>query len=187
MSIVLYIIFLEINTKENNMSIQTILNNHGINSIWHFTDRSNLKSILEYGLLSLGAIVNNKIEVSRFGATHSSHIQDVKKGLHKFVHLSFIKDHPMYHMTKLDGRIIDPIWIEIDLSVMNEENTLFSNMLANTSNADIFNAENLEKKIDFDIILHEKDFYTRKEARKAEILVFDEISVDQIKGIYNGN
>ncbi|MEA3522112.1 MAG: hypothetical protein U9R50_03990 [Campylobacterota bacterium] len=35
------------------MSIQEILNDHGIHSIWHFTDRSNLSSIEQNGLLSL--------------------------------------------------------------------------------------------------------------------------------------
>jgi len=130
--------------------------------------------------------MNKKIEVSRYGANYSSHVQDFKKGLHKYVHLSFIKDHPMYHTAKSDGRITDPIWIEIDLSAMSNENTLFSNMLANTHNADIFNAEYLKEKIDFETILYEKDFYIRKEARKAEIMVLNEISIDNIKGIHNG-
>jgi len=186
MSILFHIIFLEIESKENKMSIQEILNDHGIHSIWHFTDRSNLSSIAHNGLLTLESILEQKIEVSRYGASDSSHRQDIKKGLYKCVHLSFIKDHPMYHIAKQDGRIIDPVWIEIDLSIMNDKNTLFSNMLANTYNAPIFSSKQLEKMIDFDAILYEKDFYTRKEARKAEIMIFNNINVNQIKGIHNG-
>jgi len=187
MSIRVHIIFLEITSKEIDMIIQEILNYHGINSIWHFTDRSNLTSISEFGLLSLNSILTRGIEVARYGATQSSHMQDRRKNLHKFVHLSFIQDHPMYYNAKADGRIIDPVWIEIDLSVMTTSNTLFSNMLANTYNADIFTAESLAQKIDFNTILHCPDFNTRKEARKAEIMVQGQISIDQIKGIYNGN
>ncbi len=186
MSIIIHIIFLEIKAKEIKMSIQEILNYHGIYSIWHFTDRSNINSIEENGLLSLDAIIKQRIEVSRYGASDSSHRQDIQKGLHTCVHLSFIKDHPMYHIAKNDGRIVNPIWIEIDLSIMTAENTLFSNMLANTRNAPIFKSDELEEMIDFNKILYEKDFYIRKEARKAEIMVFNAITTNQIKGIYNG-
>jgi len=168
------------------MSIQEILNYHGINSIWHFTDRSNLNSIAEYGLLSLDSILKQKIEVSRYGASDSSHEQDIRKGLHTCVHLSFIKDHPMYHMAKKYGRLLDPVWIELDLSIMTSNNTLFSNMLANTYNAAIFRDDQLEALIDFDKILYEKDFFKKKEARKAEIMVFNSIQIDKIKGIHNG-
>ena len=113
------------------MNIQEILNRNGITSIWHFTDRSNLESITENGLLSLSNILKQDIYVSRYGASESSHTQDKSKGLDKFVHLSFVKDHPMYHIAKGDGRIIDPVWIEIDTSILTDGNTYFSNMLAN--------------------------------------------------------
>ena len=186
MSILICIIFLEIKAKEIKMSIQEILKHHGINSIWHFTDRSNLKSISENGLVSLNTILKQNIEVSRYGASDSSHRQDIQKGFHTCVHLSFIQDHPMYHIAKRDGRLIDPVWIELDLSIMTSDNTLFSNMLANTYNAPIFKSDELERMIDFDKILYEKDFFTRKEARKAEIMLFDSIQVEQIKGIHNG-
>ncbi|MDQ7060873.1 MAG: DarT ssDNA thymidine ADP-ribosyltransferase family protein [Sulfurimonas sp.] len=168
------------------MNIQEILNNHGINSIWHFTDRSNIGSIEENGLLPLNTLLKEKIEVSRYGASDSSHRQDIRKGLDKCIHLSFIQDHPMYHIAKRDGRIVDPVWIEIDIDSMTAKNTLFSNILANTYNAKIFKSDELEEIINFDTILYEKDFYTRKEARKAEIMIFNSITTNQIKGIYNG-
>jgi hypothetical protein len=187
MSIIVHIICLEINSKEDKMSVQGILNCYGIKSIWHFTDESNLESISRYGLLSLNDIKRQQIKVSRYGATHSSHLQDIRKGLDKFVHLAFVKDHPMYHIAKRDGRIINPVWVEIDLSAISDRNTIFSNMLANTHNAKIFNGSMLEKMIDFKTILYEDDFNIRKEARKAEIMVANQISIDKIKGFSYGN
>ena len=169
------------------MNIQKILKHYDIKSIWHFTDESNLESITKYGLLSLDTIMKQNVEVSRYGATSSSHSQDIRKGLHKFVHLAFIKDHPMYHVAKSDGRIINPVWIEIDLSVIFDHYTVFSNMLANTYNAPIFEINEVGQMIDFETILYEKDFNTRKEARKAEIMVSSQIGTDHIKGIYYGN
>lgn len=118
-------------------------------------------------MLLLKDILQKDVYVPCFGATESSHMQDKAKGLDRFVHLSFIKDHPMFHIAKRDGRIPNPIWLEIDLSVLDENSTLFSNMLANTYGAPIFYASNLKKMIDFSTLLYEKDFYTRKEARKA--------------------
>lgn len=168
------------------MKVEKILNPYGINSFWHFTDRSNIESILRYGILSLNHIVNKDIQVSQYGASDSSHRQDIRKGLHKFVHLSFLKDHPMYHIAKRETRIINPVWIEIDLSVTIDNPTLYSNMLANTYNASIFNSDKLDEMIDFETMVHGKHFHTRKEARKAEVMVHGQINTSYIKGIYNG-
>jgi hypothetical protein len=168
------------------MNIQNLLRSYGIKSIWHFTDKSNLTSIENLGLLSLKNIIRSHVNVSCYGATRLSHEQDIKKGLDKFVHLSFIKDHPMYHVAKRDGRIPNPVWIEIDLSVLDKNNTLFSNMLANTYGAPIFYANKLKRMINFDTLLHGRDFDSRKEARKAEIMVANNISYNDIKGIYYG-
>ena len=168
------------------MNIQSNLRKNGIKSIWHFTDRSNLISIEKHGLLSLKKILEKNVHVPCYGASDSSHAQDIRKGLDQFVHLSFVKDHPMYHVAKRDGRIPNPIWLEIDLSVLHEDNTMFSNMLANTYGAPIFYAKDLKNMIDFDTLLYGKDFNTRKEARKAEIMVANNISFNSIKGVNRG-
>ena len=169
------------------MNIQSTLRNNGIKSIWHFTDKSNLASIEKYGLLCLREILTEDVHVSCFGADDLSHSLDIDRGLDQFVHLSFVKDHPMYHVAKRDGRIPNPIWIEIDLSVLHVDNTIFSDEVANGRGASIFSADKLEKMIDFETILYEKDFWIRKEARKAEIMVANNISYENIKGIYYGN
>ena len=93
----------------------------------------------------------------------------------------------MYHTAKRDGQIINPVWIEIDLSVIFDKRTIFSNMLANTYGAPIFDMNRVARMIDFETILFEKDFYTRKEARKAEIMVSRQIDTDKIKGVHYGD
>ena len=113
MSMLLYIIFLEIKTNQDEYSRDFKLPRHKFN--WHFTDRSNLNSIAEHGLVSFDTILKQKIKVSRYGASDSSHQQDIQKGLHTCVHLSFIKDHPMYHIAKKDGRLIDPVWSKVTI------------------------------------------------------------------------
>jgi hypothetical protein len=64
---------------------------------------------------------------------------------------------------------------------------LFSDRVANAREANIFRINRIFDFIDFDTILSEEHSFIRKEARKAEIMVFDSISIDKIKGITYGN
>jgi hypothetical protein len=92
----------------------------------------------------------------------------------------------MYHVAKARGNIIDPIWIELDISVLLEQKTLFCDKVANQTNSHLFDVKGVLKFIDFDSLVYSKDFNTKKEARKAEILVHDFIGTDKIKGIHYG-
>ncbi len=168
------------------MNIENILRQYGITSLYHFTDRSNLTTIEAYGLQSLDNIFQKNIAVSRFGADSLSHDLDRSFGLHRFVHLSFIKDHPMYHVAKSRGSIVDPVWLEIDISVLFAETTCVSDKVANGNSANFFNVNDISTAIDFDAMMYATDFNTKKEARKAEILVSNEIEISKIIGVHNG-
>ena len=85
------------------MTLKKILASYGITSVYHFTDKANLESIKTYGIQSLQNIIQNDIDVQRFGADSLSHTLDAYKGLDRYVHLSFIKDHPMYHIAKKEA------------------------------------------------------------------------------------
>lgn len=173
------------------MSIQKTLEKYGITSVYHFTDEANLKTIEEYGLQSLRNIFSLNIPVKHFGAEELSHILDERKGLDKYVHLSFIQDHPMFHVAKSRGNLINPIWIELDSSILYEESTLFCDKVANQNGAEIFTIDNILEKINLDILFDDRKLYgeewkLRKEIRKAEIMTLNSISVDKIKGITYG-
>jgi len=168
------------------MSINETLNMHGITSIWHFTDKSNLKSIEEYGIQSLYNIIKNNIEVSSFGADELSHDLDKKTGLDKYVHLSFVKDHPMYHVAKRRGSIITPVWIELDLSILFNLDTRFSDQVANSNGARIFSKKDILKYIDIPNLFNYNDFWSGVESRKAEIMACNSINNNKIKGITYG-
>lgn len=171
------------------MTYGDTLQNYGINTLWHFTDRSNLDSIEKNGLLSLHNIISYGIKVSRFGADELSHSLDLKYGLDKFIHLAFIKDHPMYHVAKQRKSIVDPIWLEIDISVLDNEKVFLCNKVANASNSKLFDMHRVDISsiINFNDLCNSRDFQTKKEARKAEILVPSIIYKEQIIGVYNGN
>ena len=169
------------------MGIRETLESYGITSVYHFTDKANLRTIEQYGLQSLKNILSLNIPVKHFGAEELSHNLDQRKGLDHFVHLSFIKDHPMYYMAKKRGNIINPVWIELDLSIIFEENALFSDKVANQNGAKIFNIQQVLEFIDFNKLLFEQEFKKRVEARKAEIMIQYSINTNYIKGITYGN
>jgi len=161
------------------------LKENGINYFWHFTDKSNLESIRKYGIQSLWFINHSGIKVKHYGANELSHKIDYEKNLDLFVHLSFIKDHPMYWIAKKEGRIVDPVWLKIDLKVLYLTEAYFSDTIANKNGANIYSFNKI-RILDFKDMFND-DFNIKKEARKAEILVKRIVKPYYIKGVYNGN
>ncbi len=165
------------------MSIVETLRKHNINTVWHFTDISNLKSIKKYGILSLHEIVEKSID-AHFGADDLSHSLDRRSGLDKYVHLAFIKDHPMYHNALKRGSIDHAVWLEFDLSILLDSDAMFSDVVANKNGAKMYTLDKVEKKIDFGKMFH-NDFWTKVEARKAEIMIPERIDMSYLKAIYD--
>ena len=162
-------------------------------SVWHFTDKSNVQTIKEQGgLCSLRVIREFNINVSRPGGNDWSHDADLSKGMDDFVHLAFIKDHPMLFCAMRDGRILEPVWFKIDRSVILEPTTRFTAAVSNKSGVDKLNQDEAEEQIDFEALftyMNWDDPNTKARcqvARKAEILVQDFISWDKIIGMENG-
>ncbi len=160
------------------------LNKQGIHSLWHFTDLSNIVSIKKYGILSLKRITKLGVN-AKYGADTLSHSLDCNKGFDRYVHISFLDDHPMYYVAKNRGSIISGVWIELDISLLNQKNIIASDAVANSNYANIFDIRFATKYINFDAMFS-KDFLVRKDARKAEIMIPKYIDPSYIKGVYYG-
>ena len=166
------------------MNLQETLEFYGITSLWHFTDKSNLKSIKKHGLLSLKLLGKKDIKVSCYGANKLSHKLDKEKGLDKFVHLSIIKDHPMQYVKKRSGDIPNPIWLEIDVSVLFENKSRCCKEVANKTSAKCHKIKKIAKVIDLDTLLNKP--HLNNPIRKSELLVANKIDYSKIKSISNG-
>jgi hypothetical protein len=90
----------------------------------------------------------------------------------------------MQYVKKKSGEIPNPIWLEIDTSVLFEEGTLCCNQVANASRAKCYNIEELDKVIDLKTLLNKPHW--SNSVRKSEILVADRIDFNKVKGVYNG-
>ena len=174
------------------MNLQETLKYYSITSIWHFTDASNLVSIEEHGLLSLDLLTQQKVHVPCYGADSLSHSLDRNLGLDKYVHLSFIKEHPMQYVKTRDGIIPNPVWLEIDISVLFDNKTLFSKDVANKNGVKHYNIEHLAQNIDLEVLWGKTDWrdpyikQRRVMAKKSELMVANKIDYSKIKGIHHG-
>lgn len=110
--------------KVNAQAFVRILKEHGINSLYHFTDRKNLESIIRHGgLYSWGDCIEQGIAIPCPGGDKQSRELDEKKGLEYYVRTSFTRNHPMMYQAKNEGRIDDPVILEIDTDVITWQDT----------------------------------------------------------------
>ncbi len=173
--------------------MNTVLAKYKFDAVWHFTDRSNLKSIEEHeGLLSLEELERRGLEIPAPGGNQWSHDADRMKGVDGYVRLAFIDDHPMLYRAEQEGRIPDPIWLRIDSSILLVEGVRFCCEVSNKSDAAILDAEEAKEQIDFDVLFTYMDWQDpeiqarRQAAIKSEVLVPRCVPIEKILGYKNG-
>ena len=167
-------------------NMKAIIEKYGISQIWHFTDRSNLDSIRKHGLLSFAEAKRRGIEIPCPGGNDWSRDLDKRKGLDEYVNLSFVDDHPMlYWAHQKEKRILDPVWIGIDPSIMLGGDVQFCVGIANKTDMPRLDASEAKTKIDFEVLFprpgqklpFEKEL---REIKKAQILVPHSIPVEKM-------
>lgn len=143
--------------RSDKDDIMKVLQDNGIQYLYHFTERENLPLIKKLGgLYSLNGILckleetlkniddkfkrldQNKIEFCDSGvwyswkpsASFSSMQRDYDMKLEDYVRLSFCEKHPMMYNALSDGRIVDPVILIIKIDVAALKETSYSNMNA---------------------------------------------------------
>lgn len=177
------------NKRKNWEDYKAVLEKYGITKLYHFTDFDNLESIIQNGGLYSWADCDDKgIKISKPGGSDTSRSLDKRDGLQNYVRVSFTRKHPMMYVAMNDGRISNPVILEIDLEVLYDENTLFADRNAVKNGAkvgksfDDFNRihfTSVKAKTHFDLSEEEQEFY------QAEVLVKNFIPLHYIKNIAN--
>lgn len=168
--------------------MRDMLKKYNVNCLWHFTDKRNIASIKQYGLLSWGELQRRGLVSAVPGGNQWSHDADAYSGLENYVHLSFNQGNPMLYIAMRDKRIVDPVWLNIDLSVI-DANTRYTNDVANKANVQRLDNDSAVKEIDFKALFKYLDFKIdgnaerKKAAAKSEILVPTMIDANKIKGL----
>ena len=176
--------------KTNWENFETLLNQKNIQHLIHFTDKSNLDSIIQNGgLYSWDYCERNNIFIASPGGSQFSRELDMRKNLHNFVRLCFINDHPMMYIAMKDGRIKRPILLKISRDVIYWNDTKYSDINAATEReiVNIGSSFNHLNNIDFAIFRRnyfDLDYY-EKMKYQAEVLVYERIPINYINNIYD--
>lgn len=175
--------------KSNWQDFKAVLDRHGIKKLYHFTDRDNLQSIIDNGGLYSWQDCDNKgIDISKPGGGSLSRSLDSRDGLQSFVRVSFTREHPMMYVAMNDGRITNPVILEIDVEVAWLEGTKYAdrnatkngaNVGASLSDLNAIHFSSVKVNKHFDLDPDEQPFF------QAEILVKNHIPLKYITNAGN--
>lgn len=170
--------------------IREFLRSRGIERFYHFTDLENFSSIISHnGLYSWYACQQKNISISRPGGDSASRRLDLAHHLENKVRLSFCQAHPMLFAARNDGRISEPVILEVDAATALLQTTLFSDCNAAKNDCRLGNTADFLAQIPFEIF--QQKYYDvaadYKKYYQAEILVEEHIPFSDIKAAYHYN
>jgi len=177
--------------KSNWQEFKAVLEEHKIVKLYHFTDRDNLESIIvNGGLYSWMDCKRKGIKINKPGGSPVSRQLDSGRNLEDYVRISFTTQHPMMYVAMKDGRISNPVILEIDTDVIYWKDTCYSNLNAakHTIRPNIGEGLADFKQIHFQSVKAHKHFDLPEEEQpyfQAEILVKNFIPLEYIKNIGN--
>ena len=175
--------------KSNWQEFKAILDQHGIKKLYHFTDRDNLESIIKNGgLYSWGDCEDKGIKIAKPGGGLLSRDLDKRDRLQHYVRVSFTTQHPMMYVAMQDGRLSNPVVLEIDPEVIYWQDSKYANMNATRSGAHKGGTIDDFKLIHFQSVKVRKHFDLPEEEQpyfQAEVLVKNFIPLECIKNIGN--
>ena len=175
--------------KSNWQEFKAILDQQGIKKLYHFTDRDNLESIIKNGgLYSWGDCEDKGIKIAKPGGGLLSRDLDRKDSLQHYVRVSFTTQHPMMYVAMQDGRLSNPVILEIDPEVIYWNDSKYANVNATRSGARKGGSIDDFKSIHFQSVKARKHFDLPEEEQpyfQAEVLVKNFIPLEYIKNIRN--
>lgn len=177
--------------KSNWQEFKVVMDEHRITKLYHFTDRDNLESIIKNGGLYSWMDCDRKgIKINKPGGSLESRQLDSSRKLEDYVRVSFTTQHPMMYVAMRDGRISNPVILEIDPEVIYWKDTCYSNMNATIHRIrpNIGGSLSDFKQIHFQSVKVHKHFDLPEEEQpyfQAEILVKNFIPLEYIKNIGN--
>ena len=178
--------------KSNWDEIRNILLQNNIQKLYHFTDRDNLEVIINNGgLYSWKDCEDRGIVIPKPGGGGPGSLSwslDARGGLQYYVRVSFTQQHPMMYIAMNEGRISNPVILEIDPDVLYEETTKYSDRNATRNGALIGDDVDAFKRIHFQTVKARNHFDLDTEEQpfyQAEILVKNFIPLSKILNINN--
>lgn len=145
------------------------------NCFYHFTDRQNLLSIQQHGLFSKNEQQLRGIICPAPGGNDISVAADSFAGLGDYVHLCFMKDHPMAYKLRKSGK--DICLIRVKPSILTDLTAYITLDVANQAGVSRLSLEDGLEKLDKEVCYQRMDWKAPevqerlKKVRRCEILV----------------
>lgn len=175
--------------KSNWQLFQNLLVRNNIKKLYHFTDRENLDSIIQHGgLYSWADCDKQGITIPRPGGSEQSRSLDRRDNLQHFVRVSFTTQHPMMYVAMNDGRISNPVILEIDPEVIFWQGCKYADRNATKNGACVGEALDDFRRIHFNSVKVKKHFDLPADEQpffQAEVLVPNFIPLKYISNIGN--
>ncbi len=177
--------------KINWQEFKAVLDEHRISKLYHFTDRDNLESIIKNGGLYSWMDCDQKgIKINKPGGSSASRQLDSSRNLEDYVRVSFTTQHPMMYVAMKDGRISNPVILEIDPEVIYWNDSLYANLNAarytikpnigpTITDFKQIHFQSVKARTHFDLPEEEQPYF------QAEVLVKNFIPLEYIKNIGN--
>jgi ssDNA thymidine ADP-ribosyltransferase, DarT len=145
---------------------------------YHFTDRANLPLIRTHGLIATGGLRARCLFGNvKTGGDAQSLYSDTAKGTDQFVCLCFRPNHPMAHIAMNDARKLDPVYLEIDPTVIKLPGVMITSAPSNQNGVERIAAAQALDGLDLQVLYTRTDWNdpqtkTRLQAaEKYEILI----------------
>lgn len=171
--------------KSDWQEYQSVIEKHNISTLYHFTDRANLKSIKQHdALFSWHHCVTNNIEIPVPGGNQLSRDLDTNKGLQNDVRVSFTRSHPMMFVQPIRNR--NNIILELDTEVIFWNGTRYANKNATRNDVNVGSTLDDFNQLRFDLFKFPNHFSLSESDRpfyQGEILVPTKIPIQFIKNL----
>ena len=176
--------------KSKWQEFEQVLKENRITKLYHFTDRENLESIIKHGGLYSWADCEEKgIKIPKPGGGDLSRSLDMRDGLQHYVRLAYVEDHPMKFEAMKDGRISNPVVLEIDLEPALWKDTLYADRNMTKNGANVGDTLDDLKAVHFGLFTRMQRYFDMSDEAKmyykAEVLVKNFIPLKYITNISN--
>lgn len=154
-------------------------------SFYHFTDERNLDSIRAHGLLSMRELRRRNINPVT-GGNQWSLDADLHAGMDAYVHLCFLRQHPMEWSARQDGRIRQSRFLHISLDVLTLPEVMITDQVSNKAGVVPKPANDIIPSLDFKVMYTRTNWKDpaiqerRQKAKLYEILVPARVAPDLI-------
>ena len=169
------------------MTPEEFIANWHIRHVYHFTERANLPSIKEHGLLSLKELERRQVDVAKYASSEDSRGVDRRYGIDGYVRLCFMDQHPMEYRAREDGRLENTTFLRVSPEVLKKDGIRIADGVAYAHDANIYDDfEQAAQELDWEVLFTRMDWKQPEikgrllRAKKYELLVPDHIPTDLI-------